>query len=255
MSRTSTSPARIASSFQVAQEVTAALSAMLGEDELQAKTKPALKKKRRTTRSILLARRRRIEAIVNRSMSETHDFVVSNTVDPAAIKLFATIQEMVQEKREEFSGRKLELLVEAMLPANDPMAAIHSKIEMDNANARVKFLSEVRCLTSSELADMAGHGAQNRSVTASRWKSGRKVFSVSARGQEQYPAFQFKDGRPDPSIARVLSELPQKMTPWQIAFWFVSSNRWLDGSAPYLRLDEPEAVAKAAKLMNEVPAG
>ncbi|MEO3388770.1 hypothetical protein [Mesorhizobium sp. CAU 1741] len=255
MSRTSPVSSRIASSSVVAQEVTAAVAAMLVEEDAQPKEKPAKKKMRRTAASILQARKRKIKAIVNRSMNETHDFVFSDNVDPAAVQLFTTIHEMVQAKREEFSGRKLELLVEAMLPANDPMGAVHSKIELDNAKARVKFLEEVRCLTSSELADMAGHGAQNRSVTASRWKSERKVFSVSARRQELYPAFQFRDGKPDPAIAQILSELPSKMTAWQIAFWFVSSNSWLDGRAPQSTLDDPAAAIAAARHLNEVPAG
>ena len=36
------------------------------------------------------------------------------------------------------------------------------------------------------------------------------------------------------------------MSPWQKAFWFVSTNGWLADKAPADRLDDPEAVAAAA---------
>ena len=47
-------------------------------------------------------------------------------------------------------------------------------------------------------------------------------------------------------IAKTLATLPRGTTPWQIAFWFVSANGWLEGDAPKDRLDDVEDVAAAA---------
>jgi hypothetical protein len=87
------------------------------------------------------------------------------------------------------------------------------------------------------------------------WKAERKAFSVPWQGHEQYPAFQFCDGRPLPVIAAVLKALPDNMTPWQIAFWFVSSNPWLDGKAPYKMLSDADSIVQAARQEDEAIAG
>ena len=88
-----------------------------------------------------------------------------------------------------------------------------------------------------------------------RWKRDRKLFSLPHRGKELFPAFQFKDGKPDPLIERVLKALPADYTPWQIAFWFASGNGWLDGAAPEEKLKAPEEVLAAAAREAEVAIG
>jgi hypothetical protein len=45
------------------------------------------------------------------------------------------------------------------------------------------------------------------------------------------------------------------MTPWQVAFWFVSSNPWLDGGIPADRLDEAASLVEAARRLGEEAAG
>jgi hypothetical protein len=124
-------------------------------------------------------------------------------------------------------------------------------IETDNARERARFLSEVACLTSKEVAQNAGHQAANAGVTGSRWEQQGRIFSVPSRGSELYPAFQFRDGQPHPAVAKILRELPKQMSPWQIAFWFTSSNSWLRGVAPADRLDDEDAVVKAAHRESE----
>jgi hypothetical protein len=124
-------------------------------------------------------------------------------------------------------------------------------IETDNARERARFLSDTACLTSKEIAQNAGHQAANASVTGSRWKQQGRIFSVPSRGSELYPAFQFREGQPHPSVAKILRELPKQMSPWQVAFWFTSSNGWLRGAAPADRLDDEEAVVKAARRASE----
>lgn len=109
--------------------------------------------------------------------------------------------------------------------ALDPMAETGADIAADNVAIRARFMRDVETLTLAEVAartvstpdlnDNAEHGRIVRPAT----------FSVPYEGQERHPAFQFaEDGKPLPIIRALLAILPPTMTPWQIAFWFVSSN-------------------------------
>jgi hypothetical protein len=160
------------------------------------------------------------------------------------------VPEIARIRRQELTEKNIDALVELYL-ADDPIAEARRVIETDNARERARFLSEVACLTSKEIAQNAGHQAANASVTASRWKQQGRIFSVPSRGSELYPAFQFREGQPHPAVAKILRELPKQMSPWQIAFWFTSSNGWLRGAAPADRLDDEEAVVKAAHRESE----
>ena len=100
-------------------------------------------------------------------------------------------------------------------------------------------------LTAEELAARAGHNAANRSATANRWKGEAKFFAVRAGGREVYPAFQFKDGRPRPVLQEALQAFEGR-SGWQTAFWFITPNGWLGGTAPIERLEDGKALAAAA---------
>jgi hypothetical protein len=119
-------------------------------------------------------------------------------------------------------------------------------IAQDNRALRERFLAEEDMLISRKAGEQTAHRDRNSYVMAIRWKKAGKLFSISHRGSEYFPAFQFKEGRPHPVIAKVLETLPRTMTPWQIAFWFVSTNGWLDGDAPRDRLDNPRNLLSAA---------
>jgi hypothetical protein len=160
------------------------------------------------------------------------------------------VPEIARIRRQELTEKNIDALVELYL-ADDPVAEARRVIETDNARERARFLSDVACLTSKEVAQNAGHQAANASVTASRWKQQGRIFSVPSRGSELYPAFQFREGQPHPGVAKILRELPKQTSPWQIAFWFTSSNGWLRGAAPADRLDDEEAVVKAAHRESE----
>jgi hypothetical protein len=160
------------------------------------------------------------------------------------------VPEIARIRRQELTEKNIDALVELYL-ADDPVAEARRAIETDNARERARFLSDVACLTSKEIAQNAGHQAANASVTASRWKQQGRIFSVPSRGSELYPAFQFREGQPHPAVAKILRELPEQMTSWQIAFWFTSSNGWLRGAAPADRLDDEQAVVKAAHRESE----
>jgi hypothetical protein len=165
-------------------------------------------------------------------------------------RLIERVPEIARIRRQQLTEKNIDALVELYL-ADDPVAEARRAIETDNARERARFLSDVACLTSKEIAQHAGHQAANASVTGSRWKQQGRIFSVPSRGSELYPAFQFREGQPHPTVAKILRELPKQMTPWQVAFWFTSSNGWLRGAAPADRLDDEEAVVKAAHRASE----
>jgi hypothetical protein len=169
-------------------------------------------------------------------------------------RVIERVPEIARIRRQELTEKNIDALVELYL-ADDPVAEARRVIETDNARERARFLSDVACLTSKEVAQNAGHRAANASVTGSRWKQQGRIFSVPSRGSELYPAFQFREGQPHPAVAKILRELPKQMSPWQIAFWFTSSNGWLRGAAPADRLDDEEAVVKAAHRESEPIAG
>jgi nucleoid DNA-binding protein len=174
------------------------------------------------------------------------DDPLGNTVS----RVVERVPEIARIRRQQLTEKNIDALVELYL-ADDPVAEARRAIETDNARERSRFLSEVACLTSKEIAQNAGHRAANASVTGSRWKQQGRIFSVPLRGSELYPAFQFREGQPHPAVAKILRELPKQMSPWQIAFWFISSNGWLRGAAPADRLDDEEAVVKAAHRESE----
>jgi nucleoid DNA-binding protein len=160
------------------------------------------------------------------------------------------VPEIARIRRQQLTEKNIDALVELYL-ADDPVADARRVIETDNARERARFLSDVACLTSKEIARNAGHQAANASVTASRWKQQGRIFSVPSRGSELYPAFQFREGQPHPAVAKILRELPKQTSPWQIAFWFTSSNGWLRGATPADRLDDEAEVVRAAHRASE----
>jgi hypothetical protein len=141
-------------------------------------------------------------------------------------------------------------LADVMLP--DDLGEARGAIVSDNLAIRDRFIAEIPCLTSVDVGRNAGHRAGNQYATAARWKKSGSVLSVSHRGTEFFPAFQFRDdGQPHPVVKKVLSALPEAFSNWQRALWFASTNGWLDGKAPMDSLDEPDAVIAAARRESE----
>jgi hypothetical protein len=138
----------------------------------------------------------------------------------------------------------IERLAEIVLP--DRLAAVRGTLAADNLDLRDRFVAETRPLTSATVAAQAGFTGKNRYATAARWKRAGAVFSVQHRGTEYFPAFQFRDGRPHPTVGETLAALPERLSPWQRAFWFVSTNGWLGDRAPANLLDDRDAVVAAA---------
>ncbi len=124
---------------------------------------------------------------------------------------------------------------------------IWMQIEADNAKLRAEFADTYPLLTSEEVNAIAGCSSGNAGATATRWRQADRIFAVPFQGSELYPAFQFADDCPLPIIGEILKVLGDARTPWQTAFWIVSSNSWLDGVAPLDRFSEPGQVLNAAR--------
>jgi hypothetical protein len=170
---------------------------------------------------------------------------VTNEADRDAWRLFlskvARIAATLEPDRQEAAIARL---VDVILP--DPLSDARGPLAADNLSLRDRFVAETAPLTSGEVAERAGSTGANRYATAARWKKSGDIFSVQHRGAELFPAFQFRDGRPHPSMRKILLALPANLSAWQKAFWFVSTNGWLNDQAPADVLDDPEAVVRAA---------
>lgn len=164
----------------------------------------------------------------------------------AAVRAFLErvirVTETLEENRQEAAIARL---AEVFLP--DSLADARGALAADNLELRDRFVAETRPLTSAEVGAHAGHRGSNPYATAARWKKAGRIFSVHHRGTEYFPAFQFREGRPHPTVKAALAALPVHLSPWQRAFWFVSANGWLGGKAPADLLDDSEMVADAAR--------
>ena len=135
----------------------------------------------------------------------------------------------------------------------DDLAAARGTLDADNLALRDRFVAETAPLTSAQVGGRSGARSSNPYATAARWKETGEIFSVTHRGIEYFPSFQFREGRPHPSIKPVLAALPATMSPWQRAFWFVYTNGWLDDAPPSDRLDDlTDLLSAAAREAEEV---
>ncbi|APO70646.1 hypothetical protein IE4872_PD00103 (plasmid) [Rhizobium gallicum] len=151
---------------------------------------------------------------------------------------------IIEARQSKLTDEAIDALVSVYM--RTPNVEVERLLYDSNAKARARFLQEWPGFTSKDLADAAGHGSKNRSMTASRWKSKGKVFSIKHGGVEYFPAFQFEDGQPIETIGKALASLGEKKSGWQLAFWFTSPNGWLDGKRPVDVIKDSNAVVQAA---------
>ena len=144
-------------------------------------------------------------------------------------------------------------LAEVLLP--DELADARGALASDNLELRDRFVAKVPQFTSAEVGTNAGLKTKNPYATAARWKKTGDIFSVQHRGTEFYPAFQFREGRPHPTVKKALAALSPRLSSWQRAFWFVSTNGWLGDKAPADMLDDQKAIVAAAEREGEEVAG
>lgn len=197
--------------------------------------------------------RKSLEQLVGEAVRNTVVYTTNldRVLDPGALALYGEIVRILPDVRAQHSEAAIEKLIDALVETHDPLTRTTRQIDAANARVRIRFIETVATLTSDEIAEGAGHAARNKSMTASRWKADGKIFSVRWQGQERYPSFQFADGRPLPVIKDVLSALPEGLSAWEVAFWFVSSNPWLDGQAPHDVIGMRDRVVQAARMLSE----
>ncbi len=167
----------------------------------------------------------------------------------AAKVLFEKVIQVVERVEANRLEAAITKLADVILP--DELGEALGPLAADNLEIRDRFVAQVPCLKSAEVGARAGLRSTNPYATAARWKKAGDVISVNHRGAEYFPTFQFRDGRPHPTVKKALAELPDTLSPWQRALWFVSTNGWLDDKAPADVLDDHNAVVEAAKRERE----
>lgn len=198
---------------------------------------------------------RHIATFVKSNFAATYALADFAALDPATVRLAQVIGKTLPAARQKASEAAVEKMVEALVETQDPLAQVNGKIDAMNAAARHRFINNFLSYTAAEVAREAGSAARNRHQTASRWKAAGEIFSVPFQNLDRFPAFQFSHGQPLPVIAEILRHLPDAMSAWEIAFWFVSSNGWLGGEAPVKCLADRERVIEAARLEGETVIG
>ena len=151
----------------------------------------------------------------------------------------------VRSRQASKSMAKLIEALEPEIPIPKPAALLQAR---RNAEARAALLKEFGALTSKQVAEHAGSTAENKAAMAASWKQQGRIFSVTYRGKQLFPGFQFgPEGRPHPVIADVLRILGGEHE-WQLALWFASRSGLLGGRRPVDLIEsEPEAVVQAAQ--------
>jgi DNA-binding transcriptional ArsR family regulator len=160
----------------------------------------------------------------------------------------------------------------ALRGAADPVTAVIEKLTPDvqprvisvnallqarrNAELRAEFLTQLEHLTSSQVAELAGSTAANRSALAHRWRTEGKIFGVEWRDQWLFPRFQFDDvsGKPKPEIAAALT--PFRLagsSDWEVAAWFTGRNPWLRTRPIDVLPRAPDRVVHAAERSLDSP--
>ena len=146
--------------------------------------------------------------------------------------------------------RTLERLLDALTPDEEPPAPAVVLQARRNVHARKRLLDEFGAFKSTEIAELAGSTAENRSATANRWRQEQRIFGVRHHDTVYYPGFQFgEDGRPLAVIRDVLESLaPGRLTDWEVALWFTATTNSLGDRRPVDVLrEDPDAVVEAAR--------
>lgn len=116
---------------------------------------------------------------------------------------------------------------------------------------RALYFARNECLMSEDLNLLSNYSSRNKAEPAARWRKEKKIFGIKTKNKWHHPAFQFKNGVPNPVIAQILEILPSEWDDWEIAFWFQSPDGMFeDADAPQDRLDDKnilDVVRRAAE--------
>ncbi|HWW63028.1 MAG TPA: hypothetical protein VN181_16760 [Thermoanaerobaculia bacterium] len=172
------------------------------------------------------------------------DALVVCSDDPAVL---AAVRDLIATMQTE--AQQDEAIIQTLTATGNVPSFDHMELLRRNAKMREDFLREVPMLKSSDIAKLTGSTARNASAKASRWKSERRIFSVSVKGVDYFPAFQFSEHGEPLEVMRRILELFKDFREWTIPLWFFGNNGWLPDEQPPWELihSDPAAVLDAAR--------
>ncbi len=118
------------------------------------------------------------------------------------------------------------------------------------ARAQARVLKSNQFLKASDITNLSAGTVKNPSGALNRWKQKHQIFAIDMKGVDYYPIYALspENGyKPYAEMSDILGILHTK-TPWGLAFWFESSNGYLERRAPReLMKSDRQAVLAAAK--------
>ncbi|MHC4042963.1 hypothetical protein [Bradyrhizobium sp. 23AC] len=119
------------------------------------------------------------------------------------------------------------------------------------AEARNAVLESGDWLTEAQIVQISGFSTTNPSDQPTKWKEDGRIFAVSHRGVDYFPAYALDPAtnyRPVEALATVLAVFRGRKDDWGLAYWFVSINSCLGSKRPQdLLISEPTRVLAAAE--------
>jgi len=136
------------------------------------------------------------------------------------------------------------------LAENTPLPeGLQIEAEM-TARAQARVFKSNQFLKASDITKLSAGTVKNPSGALNRWKQKHQIFAIDMKGVDYYPMYALspEDGyKPYAEMSDILEVLHAK-TPWGLAFWFESSNSYLERRAPReLMKSDRQAVLAAAK--------
>jgi hypothetical protein len=143
------------------------------------------------------------------------------------------LPDLLESVRDEDYAERTKLLARAFRP-RIPLEEIHLQFVLNHYYLRNRFLETVELLTAKKVDDLASTASPPGKGMAQFWREEGLIFAPDFEGVRLYPRFQFgPDGKPNHLIKELLSIFRRHdLSDWDIAFWFNSSNGWLDGDKP-----------------------
>ncbi|MNB94065.1 hypothetical protein D3C81_1301140 [compost metagenome] len=119
------------------------------------------------------------------------------------------------------------------------------------ADARQLILQDGDWVTSAALSQLTGLEPVALAASLLTCLHDGRIISLNVRGQEYFPLFAFGgllQQPPTTEFSAVVKVLSEKKDDWGMAFWFASSDHYLEGKHPEdLLQSTPERVRRAAE--------
>ncbi len=118
-------------------------------------------------------------------------------------------------------------------------------------NRKARLLRTGDLLTAEAFAALAQLSMDQSRVELMAWKRAGSIFSLLHEDKEYFPLYAFDPSSgysPFSSLAAIITTLGSTKNDWVKAFWFGSSNSYLEGRMPKdVLIDDPMRVLGAAR--------